>query len=143
MTNTSQGVLDARRSSPSKVADAIEKAVRARFGFEVPTLVRRAQDMKTIVLGNPFRGHRHVDESTLHVVFLAAKPPTDSASKIESLGPGQDEFALVGGHIYLHCPNGYAHTRLSNTAIERRLRVPATTRNWKTVNALADMAALR
>jgi uncharacterized protein (DUF1697 family) len=136
-------VLDAGRSSPSKVAGAVEKAVLARFGFEVPTLARRARDMQKIVAGNPFRGHQHIDESTLHVVFLASAAPADAASRIESLGPGQDEFALVGPHIYLHCPNGYADTRLSNTALERRLGVEATTRNWKTVNALAEMAAAR
>jgi uncharacterized protein (DUF1697 family) len=136
-------VLDAGRSSPSKVADAIEDAVRARFGFDVPILARRARDMRRIVLGNPFRGHSHIDESKLHVVFLASRPPLDAAPNIESLDPGQDEFALVGTHMYLHCPNGYADTRLSNNALERRLGVATTTRNWKTVNALAEMAASR
>lgn len=44
----------------------------------------------------------------------------------------------VSGHklIKMDCPNGYGRSRLSNTAIEKKLSVGATTRNWKTVNTL-------
>ena len=41
--------------------------------------------------------------------------------------------------IYLYCSNGYGRSGLSNTAIEGKLSVGATTRNWKTVNALLAM----
>jgi len=41
---------------------------------------------------------------------------------------------------YLHCPNGYGRTKLQNAFLERQLSVAATTRNWKTVTALAELA---
>ena len=34
--------------------------------------------------------------------------------------------------VYLYCPEGYGKTRLSNTFFEKRLKVRATTRNWRT-----------
>jgi uncharacterized protein (DUF1697 family) len=46
----------------------------------------------------------------------------------------------MGREIYLSCPNGYGNTKLSNAAIEKKLSVVATTRNWKTVNTLLAMA---
>jgi uncharacterized protein (DUF1697 family) len=47
----------------------------------------------------------------------------------------------VSAHeIYLYCPNGYGETKLSNSAIEKKLAVGATTRNWKSVNTLLAMA---
>ena len=42
---------------------------------------------------------------------------------------------------YLFCPDGYGRSKLSNAYLERELRLAATTRNWKTVTALAELAA--
>ena len=55
---------------------------------------------------------------------------------------GADSFEVVGSEVYLHCPGGYGETTLNNAYLERRLGVMATTRNWRTVDTLAEMAGL-
>ena len=35
---------------------------------------------------------------------------------------------------------GYGTTKLANATIEKKLSIVATTRNWRTVNALLEMA---
>jgi predicted ATPase len=52
-----------------------------------------------------------------------------------------DRFHIGRQEIYLYCPGGYGKTKLSNTAFEKAPSVRATTRNWKTVNALFEMAS--
>jgi uncharacterized protein (DUF1697 family) len=42
----------------------------------------------------------------------------------------------VGGRT-----NGYGRSKLSNAFLEERLGVAATTRNWKTVGRLRDLAS--
>ena len=42
--------------------------------------------------------------------------------------------------VYLHCPFGYGRSQLSNAFFEKQLGVAATTRNWRTVTALTDLA---
>jgi uncharacterized protein (DUF1697 family) len=54
-----------------------------------------------------------------------------------------DEFLIYDQEIYLFCPNGYGRTKLSNNFFERKLSVSATTRNWKTVKALFEIANQR
>jgi len=56
-------------------------------------------------------------------------------------GAGPERLHVSGREIYLYCPNGYGRTRLSNTAIEKKLALAATTRNWKSVNALMQMSS--
>jgi len=46
----------------------------------------------------------------------------------------------VGQEVYLHCPNGYGRSKLTNAYFEKQLGVAATTRNWKTVTKLAVLA---
>jgi uncharacterized protein (DUF1697 family) len=54
-----------------------------------------------------------------------------------------DEFIICDREIYLFCPHGYGKTKFSNTFFEKRLSILATTRNWKTVNALYEIAERR
>jgi uncharacterized protein (DUF1697 family) len=43
--------------------------------------------------------------------------------------------------VYLHLPGGYGQSRLNNAFLERGLGVRATLRNWRTVTAVAELAA--
>ena len=45
---------------------------------------------------------------------------------------------LKAGYEALGLPNGYGKSKLSNVFIEKKLRVRATTRNWKTVLKLVE-----
>jgi len=59
---------------------------------------------------------------------------------LEILAAKSEQFFISGREIYLHCPDGYGNTKFSNNAIEKKLSAQATTRNWRTVNALFEMA---
>jgi uncharacterized protein (DUF1697 family) len=63
----------------------------------------------------------------------------------DSVGLTNPQTYVQSGNeeIYVFCPGGYGRTKLSNNYFERQLGVPATTRNWKTVLALHEMARER
>jgi uncharacterized protein (DUF1697 family) len=62
-------------------------------------------------------------------------------NQLAAINSGVDRFRSIGKEIYVHCPNGYGETKLSNNAIQNLLGVIATTRNWNTVNKLYEMAS--
>jgi uncharacterized protein (DUF1697 family) len=64
--------------------------------------------------------------------------PRDSQ---EGAASGRDELVIVGREVYVHTPDGYAHSKLSGAMLERRLGVMSTTRNWNTVTKLCQLAA--
>ena len=118
----------------------IAKGIKDEFGFDVPVLVKEVEEVKSVLKNNPFVNKRKEDITRLHVTFLSHEP--DKAI-IEKIGEGQyasDEFIVFGKAIYLFCPNGYGNTKLSNNFFENKLKVIATTRNWKTVNELVTIA---
>jgi uncharacterized protein (DUF1697 family) len=47
-----------------------------------------------------------------------------------------EKLVVRGEGAYLYCPNGYGKSKLSNTFLENKLAVKATTRNWKTIHKL-------
>jgi uncharacterized protein (DUF1697 family) len=126
-------VFDSTEQDILKLAEFIEGQIEETFGYAVPVIIRYI----------PFSNERNEDPAKLHVTFLYRLP---SELKLSSLAiPNNEtaEFSIGDKEIFLFCPNGYGNTRLSNSFFEKKLGMPATTRNWKTVNALYTMAKRR
>ena len=119
----------------------IGEKILGDFGFAVPLFLRTSDAMKRTVEDNPFLKERGIDHSKLHVTFLLGLPSKAGLEKLDLLNALPDQFFVDGREVYLYCPNGYGRTKLSNTVLEKLLSVKATTRNWKTVKTLADMAS--
>ncbi len=75
------------------------------------------------------------------VTFLSEKPDKKKITAIEKFVISPERLVVKGKHVYLYCPNGYGKSKLSNTFLENKLGVVATTRNWKSVSKLHEMAA--
>jgi uncharacterized protein (DUF1697 family) len=127
------------RVAPSGLAKKIEAQIHRDFGFQVSVLVRTLEEMETTLGSNPLAKEKSIDPSKLHVTFLAAASPKDAIAKLEALAAKSERYCVLGREVYLYCPDGYGRTKLSNNAIERKFSLTATTRNWKTVNALLAM----
>ena len=134
-------VFDGRVRSAAKVVAAIEKQILSLFGHEVTVMVRTPGDFECIVTSNPFSPYAKADPSKVHVTFLASKPSAGLVKSMEAVDTRGDEFSVNDKEIFLHCPGGYGKTKLNNAVFERKLGMLATTRNWRTVIALRDMAA--
>ena len=123
----------------AKLAGAIERKIQRDLGLSVPVLVLPRAQLTKVLNGNPFTKGKK-EPATLHVTFLAEKPARAKVGKLDPALGKPDEFRVVGQTIYLHCPNGYGRTKLTNNYFEKQLGVAATTRNWKTVTKLAELA---
>jgi len=123
----------------AKLIAAIERRIRRDLGLTVTVLLRTKPQLTKVVAGNPF-AKRVKDPTKLHVTFLAEKPERSHIRGLDPKHGAPDEFRVVGLEVYLHCPNGYGRSKLTNAYFEKELGVAATTRNWKSVTKLAELA---
>ena len=133
-------VFEAKSEPAAKVCEKIERRILGDFGFSVPVLLKTSKELGEIVKRNPFLNDAAIDRSKLHVTFLSDIPPKTALEQLQPLAVPSEQLRVIGKEIYLYCPDGYGKTKLSNVAIEKRLAVRATTRNWATTNALLTMA---
>jgi uncharacterized protein (DUF1697 family) len=132
-------------SAPNRadaVEGAIKGAIRTELGLEIEVIVRTAAQLRRIVKGNPFLA-KGAEPPTLYVGFLKARPAAPNARRLEGTDFGDDELALKGTEVYLRFAHGFGRSKLGGPTLERTLEVPLTVRNWKVVNALADLATQR
>ena len=132
--------------SDSKISDAalaekITAAILKKYSFTVPVIVRNINQLENIILGNPFLKEKNIDLEKLHVTFLSEIPGQPATDAIKLLSYPPDRFSIIGEEVFLYTPGGYGETKLSNKFFENKLKVTATTRNWKTVNKLLEIAA--
>jgi len=123
-----------------KLEKRIAKKISEQFSFEVPLIVKSFEELNEIIMKNPFAGDPSKDEAYLHVTFLSALPEKKHVEKILDVKYNRDEFAIFDKAIYLYCPDGYGNSKFTNTFLEGKLKVVATTRNWKTTKELLSMA---
>ena len=130
------------RRSNQDLAKEIETAIQLKYGFAVPVIIRRGAELSQLVAANPFLPSSTIDPEKLHVTFLADTPQQINIDKINTFNYPPDQFVIIGQEIFLYIPDRYSDSKLSNSFFENKLKVTATTRNWKTVNQLLQMATL-
>ena len=124
----------------SELTRTIEAKIQRDFGFTVPVLIKTSKELAQIVRDNPLLRVKGIDVSKLHVTFLSNAPPKTAAKVLEDLTTTGERFRILNREIYLYCPGGYGNSKLTNNTIEKKFSLVATTRNWRTVNALLEMA---
>ena len=132
-------VFQAKQTDSTLLEEMISKKMTEIFTFEVPIIVKLQKEIAKIHKNNPFIHEKNYDTNLLHVTFLSQKPKQADIAKITG-DFGNDEFIITDKAVYLYCPNGYGNTKLTNTFFENKLKISATTRNWKTTTELLNMS---
>lgn len=129
-----------KKLSDMELAKKIEEIIYKKYDFRVPVIIRSEIEIKKIISANPFLKEINIDTKRLLVTFLSEIPNSENAESIAKSDFSPDRFIIKGREIYLHIPESYGETKLSNNFFEKKLKVTATTRNWNTVNKLFEMS---
>lgn len=121
----------------------IEACLLKRAGHQIVVIVRTIPELEEVVRRNPYAKTQLKENEKLHVTFLLDQPAGPAVALLGRLKSPTDEIIPMKKEVYILCRNGYGRTLFSNTLIEKKLAVPATTRNWNTVNKLIDIAHAR
>ena len=122
------------------LSNKIEQIISKTYGFEVPVILRTANEIEQAISNNPFFKNKTEVEG-LFLTFLKSIPSAVELENIKSFDFSPDKFEIVGKDIFGFCFGKYHKTKLSNQFFESKLKVSATTRNWKTVINLQQMAS--
>ncbi|MFY9310826.1 MAG: DUF1697 domain-containing protein [Bacteroidia bacterium] len=125
--------------SITKLSEKIEKKIKEHYSFEVPVIIRTKEELQKAIDDNPFLKKKNIALDKLHITFLAEQPEEENIKATEAYDYTPDEFYISNKEVYVYCPNGYGNTKINNTFFEKKLKVGATTRNWKTSNELLKM----
>ena len=119
------------------LAVTLAAAVEEGYGVKSTVVLRSFAEIAAIARAEPFGP----DNSQTHVAFLEREPDPKAVRALAELDVAPDEIVVTGSEAYLHYPNGVSGSKLTPALLERRLGVPGTASNWRTVTQLATMAS--
>jgi len=135
-------VFESSDKNTLKLKKTIEDAIQKKYKFDVPVEIRTKSEFKNIIKNSPFGSiNLEKDGAKFLVTFLATKPAKDKVSDVLKYVVLPEKLVVKGKEVYLYCPNGYGKSKLSNTFLEKKLGVEATTRNWKSVQKLYELSS--
>jgi uncharacterized protein (DUF1697 family) len=123
----------------SRLANDVKRTVRERFGIDVDVLVRTRAELAAVVASNPLAALA-TDPKRYQVSFLARELDRASLDRVRALAVESERLEAVGRELYAWHPHGVARSKLWAGLAARTLGVPATARNWTTVEKLLALA---
>ena len=132
-------VFESADTDKEIIKSRIESAILTEYGFTVRGFLLTGKELERVVRNNPYIQNKTAPSTALYVTFLSEPLAAGALDRLSEVSSGEDSFELSGFEVYLHCPGGYGRTKFTNNAIEKAAGIPATTRNWKTVNRLLEM----
>ncbi|MFS0782699.1 DUF1697 domain-containing protein [Bacillus sp. 1P06AnD] len=140
----SGNVLFEADEDPQQVERGIARQIEGRFGFRIDVVVRNALELERIIHTCPFseqaieEADKTCEGEPLHVAFLKEDPLQEGIDMLATLASCEEEYVIDGREVYLLFPRSIRYSKLAGQL--NKLGVPATARNWKTINKLAAMA---
>ncbi len=121
----------------------IKEAIKTQYSFDVPVIVLNKEQFRLVHDNIPLKQFNVSDiveeGSRVGISFLSKQPTPEASDKLLSYVIEPEKLIITHKTVYLHCPQGFGKTKLSNNFFENKLKVSATTRNWKTVVKINQM----
>ncbi|MEL0455066.1 DUF1697 domain-containing protein [Flavobacteriaceae bacterium SZ-1-7] len=131
-------VFRSSENEAEKLALRIQNTIEKHFGFEVPTLVKSPKELQQIFDACPFPE----DEKTeSYFMLLFASPSKALVDEVSKISYSNETFVITDDCVYLYSSVGYGNAKCNNNFFERKLKITATARNYKTMVKLLSLSA--
>lgn len=119
--------------------DAIEQALVDATGVQASVLLVPGADLTAIAAANPLLDIS-TDPSRAFVTFLSRRLDPAQVAPVDAEALAPEVLVVAERAIYQWCPDGSLATKVP-TAWWKQLDQVVTTRNWRTVQRLAELCA--
>lgn len=117
----------------------IEQRIEAVFGFQVTVAIRTLEEMERIVQHCPFPEKDLLEGEQLYISLLAETPDQKGIDRLLACSSEVDDYRIVGSEVHILLRQSIRKSMFNNNFLERKLGVPATTRNWQTTKKLVEL----
>jgi len=129
--------------SANALEGPFEKAIRERFHFSIPVVVRSASSCSRYVNGNPFPEESTKGSDWVLLALSKLPPKANAATELQSNATRGERVVKQGDAIWIHYANGIGRSKSTPALLDRYVGSSATARNWRTVLKLNEMLGER
>lgn len=121
-----------------KLTQIIQKEIKNYFDFEVPVLIKTNDELLNIFNDCPFSQEK---KESSYFTLLYWTPDQLLVDNLGELKYPNEEIIILNSCIYFYSSIGYGNRKYNNNFFERKLKVTATARNYKTMLKLLSLSS--
>lgn len=129
------------KGKPATLAAALEQAIVAEFGFEVPVVVCSAAAWTGFAAGSPFADAAAERPNLLHLALAKVQVSAAAAKGLLPYCKAGERVEVRDGALWIDFVAGVARSKLTPAVLDRMVGGTVTARNWRSVQALAALLA--
>lgn len=134
---TGNVIFQSSQKEKSVLKDKIYNVIKNHFGFEVPILITTPNELQQIVKNYPFEENKILNS---YFTLLHNTPENKYVIAFKAIDINFEEVFATTNCVYFFSEKGYGKAKCNNNFIERKLKVDATTRNYKTMIKLLELS---
>ncbi len=135
--NSGNLIFETAKTNDGKLAKKVHDAIKKDFGFEISVIVRSMAEIGEIIANNPYDGQFEKNKD-LHVFFLEQELSLENTLLLLEKNSDLEMIAVNGRTIYYLLRISIVDSLLGKGFVDKKLKVAATARNWRTVKTLAE-----
>ncbi|MEE9362623.1 MAG: DUF1697 domain-containing protein [Cellulophaga sp.] len=132
-------VLKTLEKDSSQIELKIRDKIYTTFSFTIPVIVLDKNSFKKIWEENPFDIVPEEAKKNIYFTLFQSSPEISLLKSFKKEFFPNEQFGVNEKCCYLNCLKGYGKAKLNNNLLERKLKIVATTRNYKTMKTLMSL----
>ena len=126
-----------RSKEEANLASKITEAIEAKYAFFVPVLVKTASELSEIVSKCPFFDEK---QEKSYFILLEERPTKEDVKLTATFSNLNEEFYITPNCVFIYYAVGAGKAKMGINFFERKLKVKATARNYRTMAKLIELA---
>jgi len=130
-------IFETAGKDKNTVITKIEKKLKSSLGYEVLVMLRTEKEIEDIVKNNPFKNDEPDKDTRVYIAFLYDKTNKETRNILASMNNKNESFVLKKDEVFCKVHKDEKKSSyFSILLLEKKLKIPLTTRNQTTVNKI-------
>ncbi len=134
----SGNVIAQTELTQSSLEALVHEVILREIGADLAVIARTHAQLKQVMAGNPFPLSA---APRTYFSLLSAPAPTQLTEALAQLDFSPDSVHIGPDALYTLYATKHSDSKFNNNFFERKLKVPATTRNFNTLSRLVELSA--
>ena len=122
----------------ANLASRIAEAIESKYGFIVPVLVKKGSELSEILSKCPFSDEKREKS---YFILLKESPSQENIELTTGFSHPNEEFQIIEDCVYIYYSEGAGKAKMGVNFFEKKLKVKATARNFRTMAKLVAMVS--
>lgn len=137
-------LFDCSAREAARMETKLEALWKKELGWDIATLVRTQKEIAELFAEGADLAHGLKGKEARHyVTFLREEPSAAAIEAVHAWSYAKERLLVRGRELHFWCTIPSHEAEYSNAKVEKLLKISATTRDWKTVQALDELMESR